>query len=136
MLQRQSKLVTRAMNTERHATDAAWEADDAAMEQLLTDCYDAYEAELTTEEQLAFWKNALRYMVQRYGASALRELRDPRSQEALIRAYRARTERLQGDIEAQLRDLLEEGSPLDDLLKGIGNEVNRFLERIEQGEQQ
>lgn len=139
MLRRQSALVEEVLATDRTATDAAWKADDATLEQLVTDCYDRYSPDLTAEEQTTFWFNTLRYLTHRYGVGLWRELNDPDTQDVIVREFRKQSDRLtdgMGDLEGLIQEQLQDGSALDGLLDGMERELNRFMERLQQRQEE
>lgn len=80
-------LVGEVKAAKRKVSDEAWEKDDRKFEQLATDCYQQYEAEMTFEEKRDFWLNAFRYLWYRYGLSVIKEIRDPDTQEEIVRIF-------------------------------------------------
>lgn len=135
MLTHHSELVDEAMTADRSPDDARWEPSDAGFEQLVTECYEQYEGELTAEEQRTFWVNTLRYLTHRYGRSLWRELTNPDTKDEIVVAFRSHSDKLVdelGGLEALIEQELQDGSALDDLLDGLGRELNRFFERIQE----
>lgn len=123
------KLVKKAKEADRKASDPEWEADDSRFEELVTGCYENYEADMTFDEKRDFWIGAVKYLIYRYGWGLLNELRDPDRQDEIIRVVRENAEEVL-DGAREIRKVVEEELRDNPRWKDLENEVNGFFEKL------
>lgn len=109
-----------------------WEKSDAAMKDLIENCYEKYEDELTNEESMQFWKGTASYYVRRIGKGYKGELKN--MDEEISKALEKGISAIKSDPEGFLREILKEsgGDEFKESLKTLGNEVKKLGEQFDE----
>lgn len=114
------------------AHDASeWTSHDREFKQMVEECYEKYEAEMSVSEQIGFWTNALAYYYQRYGTDMIAVLGDS-SDELSVKVSEKAKEVLENPSEV-FRKILgdSKGDELDKLLRDFGKDFNKWSKKIE-----
>lgn len=126
-------LVTKAKESDRKISDNAWERDDKIFEQMVTDCYDKYQSDMTLGEKRDFWIGGIQYLIHRYGWGLLKELRDPNTQDEIIRVVKENAMEVLNGLEEMIdvvKHEFDNNSKLRNLMDELGNELNNFFNKL------
>jgi hypothetical protein len=127
------KLITKAKESDRKISDNAWERDDKIFEQMVTGCYDKYQSDMSLGEKRDFWIGGIQYLIHRYGWGLLEEIRDPNTQDEMIKVVRENAMKVLNGVE-EIIDVvqheLKNNSKLKNLIDELGNELNNIFDKL------
>jgi len=134
-VQKHSDLVSQAKKNKKSWTDSDWETRDNHMKQMVEECYENYEEEMSGNEIGKFWAGTAAYYFNRHGKGFLDAIKNSEHDlsDALEKGLKSLDENKEGmlkewlnenlgdDIEQTLNEVGEE-------LKELGKEINEWLE--------
>jgi len=124
-------LVDQAKKNKKDWSKKDWESADDKMKQLLEECYETYEEEMTNKETSKFWTKTASYYVSRFGRGFLRELKNENSD--VVISLEKGFDSIKEDPDEFLRQLLNEsgGSEIKEALNELGDELKELGEEFE-----
>ena len=134
-VQKHTDLVKQAKKNKKSWSDTDWESRDNHMKQMVEECYENYEEEMSSNEIAKFWAGTAAYYFNRHGKGFLGAIKD--TEKDLSKALEKGLRSIDENKEGMLKDWLNENlgddieKTLDeagDELKELGKEIKEWLE--------
>jgi len=124
-------LVDQAKEQRKEWSEKDWEKSDAKMKQLLEECYEEFEEDLSSKETSRFWSRTAAYYVNRFGKGFLKELK--KSESDLATTLEKGFGSIRDNPEEFLRTLLREagGEDIKEALNDVGEELKELGKELE-----
>lgn len=129
-LSKHEYLVDEAKEHRKKWSEEDWKKSDDKMKNLVEECYESFEEELTNQETSRFWTRTASYYVTRFGKGFIRRLGD---QSELSETLKKGFDSIKRNPDGLLKDLLNEagGEDLKDALNELGDELKNIGEEID-----
>ncbi len=134
-VEKHNDLVKEAKKNKKSWTDSDWKSRDDHMKQMVEECYENYENEMSSNEVAKFWARTATYYFNRHGKGFLGAIKN--SEKDLSNALEKGLKSLDENKEGLLKDWLNENlgndieKSLDEVgedIKDLGKEIKEWLE--------
>jgi hypothetical protein len=120
--------VDRVDRLDLEVSDEKWEKYDAQFRQYVEECYDFYEADLSTRERRRFWMKTLKYYATRYGEGMLNHLS---KKDGISEKIEHNIEEVLDATGRDLEDFVNKNmGEIEDLVKDIGKDVEDWANKL------